>query len=244
MELSTSISRAELASYLFSRLTQVEPLPESLAPISAMLGGTAFFPGGCGLWLDGTNEQFPDIMVVGQDFSTLEEHRNMLAGHSTDLDTATWRNFRPFAAEGGLDLHRCFFTNALMGLRVSGSSLGANPAYKKHNSEFMNRSHAFLEMQVAAIRPRLILVLGKHAAQIFAACSAELAVWANSTFDEIDKRSHGLVINARIGTVTTACVALTHPSFRHANVGRRRYRNMVGHAAELALLREALNHCN
>jgi len=240
MSFTGPLSRGGLAPYLFSRLAEIEPLPASLVPVSEMLEQTAFFPGGCGLWLDSAIERFPDIMVVGQDFSTFEEHRNMLLGNGRDLDTATWRNFRPFAAESGLDLHRCFFTNALMGLRASGSSLGANPAYKKRNQDFVARSHAFLQMQVAVIRPKLILVLGLPAARVFSACSAELAVWANATFSNIDERRHAYV-SGRVGTVTTACVVLTHPSFRHANVGRRRYKNLEGHAAELALVREALS---
>lgn len=50
---------------------------EIAAPVKESLKGiTAFFPGGNAL-LDENNDTFPDIMILGQDFETLDEFEQM-----------------------------------------------------------------------------------------------------------------------------------------------------------------------
>ena len=118
--------------YLFERLadwtypTGVVPVPQKKIP------GTAFFPGGCGLWRERPGVDLPPmplgkVMVLGQDFNNEKGYSKALqVGH--ELDIPTWRGSG--RGRGLLGLLRdanisptdCFFTNAYMGLRPAESS--------------------------------------------------------------------------------------------------------------------------
>lgn len=235
-----SLTRAEISSYLFEKLSIFEPWPPKVVAIPAMIAGTAFFPGGAGLWLEEESTYFPDIMILGQDFSTRDQHMAMLLGRERDIDSPTWRNFMQFAAQAGLDLKRCFFTNALMGLRDGGSSQGPNPGYKKRNKLFVQRSHEFLRMQFETIQPKLTVVLGMPAAQVLSDCSSDLIRWKKCTYREMDERKAAFIANAAIPDVRTSFVSLVHPSYRGLNVAMRRYKGLEGNDAEVALLRDAI----
>ena len=238
------MTRSSLAPYLFEQLNQIVEWPPELDRVTKMVTGTAFFPGGQGLWESKSESesepQFPDIMVVAQDFSTTAEHRAMLEGRACDLDSATWRNFLPFASAAGLDLRRCFFTNSIMGLRKVGPSDGKNPAYKRRNRGFVQATHDYLRLQIQTIRPRLILVLGGPAANVFAEVSSDLKRWKNCGFSELDAGQLALMQRVNVGGVRTTCVALLHPSYRHANLRFRTFEGQVGNDAEIALLRLAI----
>jgi uracil-DNA glycosylase len=235
-----TLHRDQISTYLFDQLEALAPWPPELRPVRAMVDGTAFFPGGAGLWQESSANSFPDIMVIGQDFSTADEHANMLAGHSRDLESKTWINFRSIASAVDLDLSRCFFTNAVMGVRAHGSSEGPNPGYHAGNADFMRRSHEFMSLQITALQPRLILVLGLRAAQVLSACSPMLKDWSVGAHKPIDACGRALVIGAKIGKVAATLVLLTHPSRWYGNVLLRRYAGFEGRDAEYALLRDAL----
>lgn len=237
---TSALTRGTLAPFLFDHLRRFAEWPPELDQVPAMVTGSAFFPGGCGLWQPERELEFPDIMVVAQDFSTTAEHSAMLAGRTRDLDSATWRNFRPFASAAGLDLCRCFFTNSVMGLRKQGPSDGKNPGYKRRNSGFVVATHDFLRLQVQTVRPRLIVVLGTPAAGIFAAAAPSLERWKGCNFSQLDAGELAFLPSVDISGVTTACVVLLHPSYRHANLRYRRFQEHVGNDAELALLRHAI----
>ena len=53
----------------------VLPFPKGVVDVPEPIRGTAFFPGGLGMWLEESSrpENFPtgQIMVVGQDFNTV-----------------------------------------------------------------------------------------------------------------------------------------------------------------------------
>ncbi|HNW82780.1 MAG TPA: hypothetical protein PKG52_07810 [bacterium] len=60
-----------LPDILFKRLDMIEPYPEKVAKVETICRLTAFFPGGRG-FRDENSEIFTDILVLGQDFSTVK----------------------------------------------------------------------------------------------------------------------------------------------------------------------------
>ncbi|TWI44868.1 uracil DNA glycosylase superfamily protein [Pseudoduganella flava] len=234
------VTRADLTSYLFNKQANISAWPPELEPVAEMVRGTAFFPGGSGFWEPEQEQGLPDVMVVGQDFSTKSEHQAMLAGLASDVDSATWRNFLKLAKAASLDLQSCFFTNAIMGLRKGGSCTGPNPGYVRRNKDFVAATHDFLLEQVQVVRPRLIVILGLPAARVFAAIAADLASWRTLKFRELDARELSIRKAIRIGDVTTTCVVLLHPSYRQANLRYRRLDTPTCSDPEISLLKNAI----
>lgn len=70
---------------------------------------------------------FPSILVLGQDFSTLEDYLKMSNENANDLDCPTWRNIIRLFDQSGVDRNQCFFSNVFMGLRKTGSMTGVFP---------------------------------------------------------------------------------------------------------------------
>ncbi|PWF55615.1 hypothetical protein [Massilia glaciei] len=236
--MSMTLSRATLASVLFDEMTVVEPFPAGVAAVPAMAPGTSFFPGGGGLWCEGESEIFPDVLVLGHDFSTKEEHDRFLLGTDRDIDSATWRELIKLAKNAGLDLNRCFFTNAFMGLRTVGNSTAINPAHK--NVDFRKINAAFLKQQIAIIRPKLIIVLGSKAPILLSQVSDDLGCWRKFNFAEIDEAGLAFRRNVKLEAMNLICVAILHTSFRGPNLRLRKYGDLTGNLAEVALLQDAL----
>ena len=171
------LTRDNLSLLLFNSMNMVEPYPESVAPVNCMATtNTAFFPGGKGLWLAGHPNQFPDILVLGQDFSTEAWYIEMLKGKEIDLDSPTWRNMIRLFTQTDIDLHRCFFSNVFMGLRRTKSMTGEFPGFK--DKPFVRRNVDFLSYQIDIVRPKVIISLGKYAAEMLTSLSLkDLSRW-------------------------------------------------------------------
>ena len=243
--------------YLFSVRATVAPDRERVVtPVPEMLPGTAFFPGGPGLWLGESRSEAPPnwlpmpigkVMVLGNDFS------NSPAGHQewletepyADLNTPTWRNLRPHFSEAGIRLEDCFFTNAYMGLRPeSGPWGGLSPGAK--DREFVQRCESFLDTQIEVQKPRLILALGKHAITFIARLSNKLDAWKPwPGFEKLDDKEQALISDVCFQGApdqTVTVVALVHPSGHNMGntLKNRRYRGETGKDAEIAMLKDAL----
>src|ERR1017187_9606207 len=101
----------------------VAPFPKGVADVPKPIQGTAFFPGGFGLW---SPEDDPrgQITVVGQDFNSVRVYERALADRTELHTSTTWRELRKILAATGISPQRCFFTNAYMGLRDGDSEEG------------------------------------------------------------------------------------------------------------------------
>lgn len=211
------------------------------------IAGTAFFPGGSGLWLPDENLELPPmpigkVMVLGHDFHSLRAYQQSLARGVEDLQGPTWRNLLSLLKRANISPTDCFFTNAYMGLRESNSAIGQFPGSR--NPAFVALCQNFLAEQICILRPRLILALGRYVPSILAPLSDDLKPWhRRKTLSELDAAQVPLIHNVRFGEnqdVVATTVALTHPCLWSANVGRRRYRSESGGNAELLMLKEAL----
>jgi uracil-DNA glycosylase len=212
----------------------VQPYAPGVVPVPKPIEGTAFFPGGLGLWLeeDGPLLPFPkDFMVVGQDFNTFATYERARITGSEVESSSTWRNIRQIFPMMDIALTDCFFTNVYMGLRAVGPETGRFPGAK--DPGYADRCATFFRRQIEVARPRIIIALGLE----------PLRFLSNRVFgfrppDALSKcdQIYGPLPLAHGGATL---VPLTHPALYFANVGRRTFRDHRGIEAERALVRAA-----
>jgi uracil-DNA glycosylase len=232
---------------LFELLSQFGDYPAGVVPTNGRIQGTAFFPGGSGLWATRAGQPLPPmpiggVMVLGHNFDSEKGFADSRARGIEHINGPTWGTLRKLFNCAGIPMERCFFTNAFVGLKAGSDPNGAFPGAQ--DRDFVRRCQNFLLEQICMQQPQLILTLGVHAPQVLAPLSPELAsVWKrSSTFRELDDRSAALVAPVHFHAVRypVAVAALTHPSKRWLNVGGRAYRDKAGDEAELELLKDAL----
>jgi hypothetical protein len=174
-------------------------------------------------------------MVLGQDFDKVEGFADSLKRGEEERAVATWGNLLPLLDSCRLPLAACFFTNAYVGLRKSDINYG--PGAGTRSPAFRASCEQFFVQQLAAQQPKLILALGLEVALFLSRCSPNFAAWRVDTLKTIDSSGAALIEGAQVGPHTIAAtVVLVHPSFRPANVGRRRFRGAVGETAEQLLI--------
>jgi len=232
-------------------LKTVEPYPAGTCPVPDMVLGTAFFPGGQGLWYGLSQAETPvfparGIMIVGQDYYTVCAYKKVLkksrTGEAHPAGKAkTWIHLLKFLQEVGISPEGCFFTNLFMGLREKGKDTGKFPGAK--DDGFVERCLSFFEMQVRVQQPKLILTLGSIVPRYIARRAEKLSLWRRfQTLTEIDACgpvAHPVSFQG-VPEHQCAVVALTHPSIRPVNVRRRRYRGEQGNEAEIRMVQEGL----
>ena len=226
----------------------VLPTTSHILPVPTRIVGTAFFPGGSGLWRPAPARHLPalpvgGVLIIGHDFGTVGQYVAALrAGHEPVERNATWRGLTARLDRAGISLTSCFFTNAYLGLRVSESPTGAFPG--RADEDYWAACSAVLERTIALQQPRLIVTLGRFVPALLAQlATASLTGWrGHQSFAAIDKASP-IQRDVRFGDVTPTVVALTHPSLGSANAHRRRYEGIVrpGETVDDALLRDALS---
>lgn len=230
---------------LRSKLWMVEPYPKGMKAIPQPIAGTAFFPGGTGIWQEVGVRQSRSlrrpILVLGHDFdSEVAYRRSFVIGNETH--GPTWRNLRKLFNETGILMSQCFFTNYFMGMRVGNISTGRSPA--SYSDEFVARCGDFLIEQLKLIRPKVLLTLGVYVPRLIASRSEGLAGWqltrSFSDIDRIGPLHFDVCFKGYAGTVHV--VSLTHPSFHGSNVRRRRYRRTKGLTAEIAMLKDTMKY--
>ena len=233
------MDRYNLPKILYSNIDMVKPYPNMVKPVDIMLNITAFFPGGKGLWLEEYSDVFPNILVLGQDFSTVDNYKSMLRNESTDLECRTWRNLIKLFNEAGIDLKECFYSNVFMGLRETISMTGRFPGFK--DRKFVMRNVDFLSFQIETMKPVAIITLGRPASELLAKASKlDLDCWKSGR--ALSVPNNGLQKNIRFNEHICTCVALEHTSLRHLNVKRRVYENSSGvyhgNTAEVEMLKD------
>jgi hypothetical protein len=212
----------------------VGPYPPGVLPVPEPIGGTAFFPGGLGLWLEQIDDLQPfpkDFMVVGQDFNTFATYERARTDGSEADGSSTWRNIRKIFPMLDVQLRDCFFTNVYMGLRAVGPETGRFPG--ANDRRYADRCVTFFRRQIEVARPKIILTLGLEPLRflghgVFGFRPPGRMLRCDQIFAPLAV-SHGEV----------ALVALTHPALYFANVGRRRFGYCGGIEAERAMVRAA-----
>jgi uracil-DNA glycosylase len=234
---------------LFETLSQFGDYPAGVVPISSRIPGTAFFPGGSGLWATHAGQPLPPmpiggVMVLGHNFDSETGFADSLARGIERMNGPTWGTLRKLFARASVPMERCFYTNAFMGLKAGTKATGTFPGAR--DPDFVRCCQTFLLEQIRTQQPQLILTLGAQAPRVIAPLASELAShWSDvSSLLDVDNRSAALVSPVHFAGLSrpVTVAALTHPSQRPLNVGRRIYGDNTGDAAELELLRDALAH--
>lgn len=130
-----------------------------------LVDGTAFFPGGSGLWRGRSNggslpEHFPDrcVMFVGHNYDNVSGFDRAVRDRG-EVERPFWRDrFIPILEAAGVLPGRCFFTNALVGFKA-GTALGKVAAVDGYEQQCT----AFLARQIEIVGPAAIVSLGAEA---------------------------------------------------------------------------------
>lgn len=138
----------------------VGPYPPGVVEVRAPIPGTAFFPGGLGLWTGVSEIPTGQIMIVGQDFNSKAAYDRAFAAGGEVTTSPTWRNLLRILQDAGISPDRCFFTNVYMGLRDGGNETGRFAGAK--DKDFVRRCLTFFDRQLEVVQPKLILALGKE----------------------------------------------------------------------------------
>jgi uracil-DNA glycosylase len=231
---------------LFAKLDRIiPPYPPRVIPVPDRILGTAFFPGGSGLWNTIPGKALPTmptgkIMILGQDFDSEQGFKRSRDNFGENLNGPTWRNLRTLLKDANIRLEDCFFTNLFMGLRTGSRNTGRFPG--AGDEKFVGRCLSFLQEQIAVQQPSLILTLGCHVPPLLAQLSDDLASWRSCK-----KLSHlnslPFIRNVHFDIcpeLQVTVAAFVHPSFRYLNVVHRKHGKLEGAEAESAILEEAL----
>jgi hypothetical protein len=178
-------SAIEVVSLLKCRMDDVvrdynDADPQGVQRVDEPIHGTAFFPGGHGLWRGlephgPLPERFPEnaVMVVGHNFDSVRGYRLSLERGIELVKNPTWAKLREYLAFADQSLEQCFFTNALMGLQPEKSR---GPL--KTTDRFRSECRLFLGEQITIVHPIAIVALGAVASADLEDIQAEVPMIA------------------------------------------------------------------
>jgi len=140
--------------------------PDGVRRVGEPIDGTAFFPGGHGVWRGlephgPMPEHFPDVrvMFVGHNFDSVLGYQRSCRRGIEVIRGVTWRRLLEYVHHAGLQPEQCFYTNALMGLQPTRS---VGPL--KTTELFRDQCRSFLREQIDVVKPAVIAALGNVAA--------------------------------------------------------------------------------
>jgi len=237
---------------LFYLLRDFGSYPPGVLPIPERIPGTAFFPGGAGLWGTVPGAALPPmpmggVMLVGNNFDSEASYQLSLRNGMEHVNGGTWRPLRRLLSQAGIPVERCFFTNAYMGLKPGDQTTGLLPASR--DESFRARCQMFFLQQLRVMQARVIVALGAYVPPFLAPLSDDLlsddlrSVWSmDTTFAALDRNGVALVYPVTFATLAhpAAVATLVHPSYRHINIKLRQYKGLQGDHAEVALLQDAV----
>jgi hypothetical protein len=137
--------------------------------IDKCVNGTAFFPGGIGLWrgllpIGAIPPEFPRraVMILGHNFDSAARLDTFCKSGVEPMGNGTWLILREYLRLARLRPEDCFFTNIYVGLQplVSIGELEVSDLFKEQCRNFLN-------YQVERTKPSLIAVLGIPAREEF-----------------------------------------------------------------------------
>lgn len=209
---------------LFDQAKELIPYPTGHKMVHMpQMKTIGFFPGGSGLWEGNGTLAEKDVLILGQDFGNQatyeafeEKEENKTARSEDPAENETWRNLLILLKALGIDPARCFFSNVFMGLR-SGNARAAG-TYLKERDSFYSENIAFLQTQLRAIQPRLIILLGKQPVLAFQNAFPEaLSAWAG--FDSMKEllNERGPITEVKILGKKVIVAAVIHPSLSAGN---------------------------
>lgn len=154
---------ADVVAELFVAMSNVVmSYDDGAVRVDGFIDGTAFFPGGAGLWRarqprGPLPRAFPHrpVMILGHNFDSVRGHQASVARGIERLNSGTWKYLLAYLEAAAIPSEECFFTNALVGLQPKGANgpMRAGEAYLAECRRFLTR-------QIEIVEPQLIAVLG------------------------------------------------------------------------------------
>ena len=230
-----------MVKILFSEMQKLDFVQSNGMATIPEMKGPGFFPGCIGTIKHDVNIKDVDVMVLGQDFDSLENYKKIDAKKGEIENNTTWRNLKTLLDDLKIDQPNCFFTNVYMGLRSeSKKNTGASPASKKAASEFAKQCHIFFKKQLHAVKPKVVLVLGKETAKFLTkAFPNEFTKWENiQTLKQFYANNDAVFNDIEFEGEKIRFVFVLHPSMSNTN------RALIwgkGPKDELRILNKALN---
>ena len=223
----------------------VTEYPSTISKMRGFLRGTAFFPGGQGLYIRDINNppSFPvnGIMVLGQDFDNAKGFQDTIQnGDYDELNSKTWRNMLSIFTPSGINPSDCFFTNAIMGVRNTESNVGESPAFSA--PVFLEQCRSFFLYQLNVQKPKLVIVLGTKVIQFLTPLSQRFNEWSPYGLKNFGARQNWILDNVSFESIpdySTRFVFLIHPSMLMSNVRHIKFDDLKGIEAIYMLLRKA-----
>ena len=200
----------------------------------SVVNGPAFFPVGNGVYnvAGHPDESKIRIMILGQDFGTVGDYDwvNECGGSEIKAGVNTWNNLlNHISVKTGINPAHCFYTNAIMGLRIAPNNVGRSKAFLKNDiaRQFLEKNRSFfIEYQLKEFvklnkKPKLVIALGAHLPRFLSACFNELRDISEvqSLKQLSDSQKYRLPVH--IESKNIDIVFVTHPCMFQANTGRR-----------------------
>ncbi|GAA3963169.1 uracil-DNA glycosylase family protein [Mucilaginibacter dorajii] len=226
---------------LKSELEKINSYPPIFTKVQCEISGVGFFPGARGLWRkDDMQISNKPIMILGHDFGAERDYNLSIIRGNENMTALTWKNLCKMLSFYGIEKEECFFTNAIMGVRREGSAIGKSPAFDY--PEYLSDCKSFLIKQIEIQKPKLILVLGLHLLGFMATVSVELsAISKIKSYKKLDQEKLSAfesISFVGVDGFKTNVVFLTHPTYRHLNIGNRRFGDFKSEQAELELIKQ------
>lgn len=225
----------------------VTAYPEGSVPVPAPLEATAFFTAGPGLWMGERGElDLPPlpvggVMFVGDALGSEKGYRAWVAAQGAVTVMPTWKGLRRLLSEVGLEWRECFFTNVYLGLIAGDHNAVRHPAsrHRKRHASFRDTCRRFLELQIATMRPRAVVVLGQQPLEFFAEHGPGLEDWRGRRISQLGNSRDAIRI-LRTGEHEATAVPILHPANYHKTGMLTRWRGHAGIDTEVQLVRNAL----
>jgi len=181
-----------------------------------------FFPLGSGILSDDSKIEDAridncEIMVLGNDFGTVEYLNNFCPDNREKETNPTIRNLKSI----GLNLETTFFTNLFLGLRTTGK----NTDSKKISKVYEQFCFKFFEKQLELINPKIIICLGSTVSKSLSSYSSD--------FFQLSKYSMGKLYadNTKkdfiIYSGKRKYILIPHPSYAHINWNKNDIRQKI-----------------
>jgi hypothetical protein len=225
-------------------LNKINSYPAELIKVDCGIRGKGFFPGAKGLSED-SDEKLSNksVMVLGHDFGANRDYENSIKRGCENQQTLTWSNLNKMLAYFGIDQSQCFFTNCIMGVRTDGqSAIGKSIAYK--HQDYLTDCRNLLIKQIAIQKPKLIIALGLNIFKFLSPMSASLndlaSIKSFKRLDEMDKAGFEGTMFVGLPNFKTNLAVITHPTYWHFNVDRRKSGEFRGKEAEKKIIEHLL----
>jgi len=182
-----------------------------------------FFPGGNGLFRGEEANEFPfgGTLILGLNYGGyggfIDDVTEAL-WTTDERNGATWKGLRHILPESGIDLGKCFFTNAWPFLH-KGKKNVASPGkwLNKKNTKLTQECGAFFKKTFLLMRPSLVVTLGWGAAEFLRRVSP-----ANFGPTELGKFSDNWALRSgeavyELESVRAVCFSIKHPAWGGSN---------------------------